>query len=93
MNHIILLCTYNNLLYFSIGKTLGSGYFGNVCKGEMTTNPNTDDTIVVAIKTLNDRATEKDKIKFLQEAAIMAQFNHTNVLKLHGVVVTKTTVS
>ena len=59
----------------------------------MTTNPNTDDTIEVAIKTLNDRATEGDKIKFLQEAAIMAQFDHTNVLKLHGVVVTKTTVS
>ena len=48
-----------------------------------------DDTTEVAVKTLNERATEKDKIKFLQEAAIMAQFDHTNVLKLYGVVVAK----
>ena len=58
----------------------------------MITDPN-EDTIAVAIKTLNDSATEGEKIKFLQEAAVMAQFDHTNVLKLHGVVVTKKTVN
>ena len=28
-----------------------------------------------------------DKVRFLQEAAIMAQFNHTNIIKMHGVVI------
>ena len=43
-------------------------------------------TISVAIKTLNPSASEGDRIKFLQEAAIMGQFFHPNVVKLHGVV-------
>ena len=29
---------------------------------------------------------EDAKVKFLQEAAIMGQFSHSNVVKLHGVV-------
>ena len=28
----------------------------------------------------------KDKLRFLQEVAIMCQFDHQNVIKLHGVV-------
>ena len=40
----------------------------------------------VAVKTLTDEAEETEKVKFLQEAAIMGQFHHPNVLKLHGVV-------
>ena len=37
----------------------------------------------VAVKTLTDLA---NTVKFLQEAAIMAQFRHPNVIRLHGVV-------
>ncbi len=40
----------------------------------------------VAVKRLKPKATEKDKVKFLQEAAIMGQFLHPNVIKLQGVV-------
>ena len=40
----------------------------------------------VAIKTLKDSATEVEKVKFLQEAAINGQFHHRNVIKLYGVV-------
>ena len=40
----------------------------------------------VAVKTLKANAPEADKVKFLQEAAIMGQFLHPNVLKLQGVV-------
>ena len=40
----------------------------------------------VAVKTLNTDASDKDKLRFLQEAAIMCQFDHQNVIKLHGVV-------
>ena len=42
--------------------------------------------IEVAMKTLNPGAEEVDKVKFLQEAAIMGQFDHPNVVKLYGVV-------
>ena len=40
----------------------------------------------VAVKTLNSSASDKDRLRFLQEAAIMCQFDHQNVIKLHGVV-------
>ena len=39
----------------------------------------------VALKSLN-KTTEQDKVKFLQEAAIMAQFRNVNVLQLYGIV-------
>lgn len=42
--------------------------------------------IDVAVKTLKTGSTEIDKVKFLQEAAISGQFQHQNVVKLHGVV-------
>ena len=42
--------------------------------------------IEVAVKTLKEGAGEGDKVKFLQEAAIMGQFSHPNVVKLYGVV-------
>ena len=40
----------------------------------------------VAIKVLSDPLDEINKVKFLQEAAIMSQFRHPNVIKLYGVV-------
>ena len=44
------------------------------------------DPIQVAVKTLNSNCSELDKVKFLREAAIMGQFQHSNVVQLHGVV-------
>ena len=38
------------------------------------------------MKQLQLSASEEDRVKFLQEAAIMGQFFHPNVVKLHGVV-------
>lgn len=49
--------------------------------------------IQVAVKLLKQGATETDKVKFLQEAAIMAQFSHPNVVSLYGVVNKTDTVS
>ena len=40
----------------------------------------------VALKNLKEGSGEQDKVKFLQEAAIMAQFIHPNIVTLHGVV-------
>ena len=42
--------------------------------------------IKVALKLLKKGSSETDKVKFLQEAAIMAQFKHPNVVSLYGVV-------
>ena len=39
-----------------------------------------------AIKMLQDEAAEAERVKFLQEAAIMGQFHHPNVVTLYGVV-------
>lgn len=42
--------------------------------------------IKVAVKMLKEDASENDKVKFLQEAAINGQFYHKNVVKLLGVI-------
>ena len=66
-------------------KLLGAGQFGKVHQGEwIATELKNKES--VAIKTLRREAGEGDKIKFLQEAAIMGQFSHPNVVKLYGVV-------
>ena len=47
-----------------------------------------DDKIVeeeVAVKTMENGANEEDRVKFLQEAAIMGQFNHPNIVRLLGI--------
>ncbi|CAI8022489.1 Tyrosine-protein kinase isoform SRK4 [Geodia barretti] len=59
---------------------LGCGQFGSVNKAQWT---NGRRQTTVAVKTLTDSA---NTVKFLQEAAIMAQFRHPNILTLHGVV-------
>ena len=68
-----------------ITEMIGSGQFGKVHQGEWTM-PGSEDKVDVAVKTLKEGASEEDKVKFLQEAAIMGQFSHPNVVKLYGVV-------
>ena len=63
---------------------MGSGQFGFVEKGVWLRNGSS--SLEVALKTLSERSSELDKVKFLQEAAIMAQFRHPNVVTLYGVV-------
>ena len=70
-------------MHCSIIEHLGAGQFGTVNKGLWQSHYGTEQ---VAIKTLQPNASETDKVKFLQEAAIMGQFLHPNVVKLHGVV-------
>ena len=74
-----------SLFIFRLTKLLGAGQFGKVHQGEWTA-PGSKDTVDVAVKTLKEGASEEDKVKFLQEAAIMGQFSHPNVVKLYGVV-------
>ncbi|KAL5475522.1 hypothetical protein EMCRGX_G025349 [Ephydatia muelleri] len=63
---------------------LGSGHFGGV---QVAVWNGPKGKCEVAIKTLNPSSIKpEDKIKFLQEAAIMAQFKHPNVIQLYGIV-------
>ena len=64
-------------------RHLGSGQFGTVKKG-VWQSP--EGSVEVAVKQLKLGATEVDRVKFLQEAAIMGQFYHPNVVQLHGVI-------
>ena len=69
---------------------LGSGQFGTVNKGvwQSPSGP-----VHVAIKTSNGNTGENHKINFLQEAAIMGQFHHPNIVQLYGVVLMSDPVS
>jgi serine/threonine protein kinase len=69
----------------SLKSTLGAGQFGTVHKGEWVASEG-GEKIEVAVKTLKEGAGEEDKVKFLQEAAIMGQFSHPNVIQLYGIV-------
>ena len=78
------MCIINVMIICRITGELGSGEFGIVTHGKWT--PSSDKEVEVAIKTLNSDASDKDRLRFIQEAAIMCQFDHENVVKLHGVV-------
>jgi len=66
---------------------LGSGHFGKVDRGLWKSSKNNSIVPVeVALKSLTEGASDVNEVKFLQEAAIMAQFEHPNVVSLYGVV-------
>lgn len=63
---------------------LGSGQFGTVEQGIWTWGRLKTD---VALKSLNSQnASDSDRVKFLQEAVLMAQFKHPNIIMMYGVV-------
>ena len=68
---------------FRLLEKLSSGQFGEVCKAVWSISGATKE---LAIKTLRAELPEEEKVRFLQEAAIMGQFSHPNVVKLYGVV-------
>ena len=74
---------YNFQTHCSILEELGSGEFGQVCKAVWSISGATKE---LAVKTLRPELPDEEKVRFLQEAAIMGQFSHPNVVKLYGVV-------
>ena len=73
-------------LYPRLLNEVGSGAFGVVRRGIWSVEGEERE---VAVKSLADGSTEEKRIRFLQEAAIMGQFKHPNVVTLHGVVMEK----
>ena len=70
----------------NIESVIGDGEFGDVCKGTLKINYR---VIPVAIKTLKNASSEKNKHDFFHEASAMGQFTHANVIYLYGVTLTK----
>lgn len=62
---------------------MGSGQFGTVNKAVWKSRSG---EVEVAVKMIKAGASETEKVKFLQEAAINGQFHHPNVVKLLGMV-------
>ena len=55
---------------YRLTKQLGAGQFGGIHQGEWTA-PRSERRVNVAAKMLKEGTSEQDKIKFLQEAAII----------------------
>ena len=75
-----MICNFESC---RINKILGSGQFGEVSKGTWQSPMGPLD---VAVKQLQQAASNEEKVRFLQEAAINGQFRHPNVVQLMGVV-------
>ncbi|XP_018911355.2 focal adhesion kinase 1 isoform X1 [Bemisia tabaci] len=66
-----------------LGEIIGQGQFGDVHKGVYKLRP--DNSVPVAIKTCKVDADLATAERFLEEAYIMQQFDHSHIIKLIGV--------
>ena len=73
----------NTAFSHRVQHVLGAGNFGEVNKGKWQCEQG---SVEVAVKTLKAGSSEEDTVRFLQEAAIMGQFRHPNIVELLGVV-------
>ena len=73
-----------------IHEELGNGQYGVVNRGVWSVE---EEEREVAVKSPTDGSTEEKRIEFLQEAAIIGQFRHPNVLALCGIAMTREPVS
>ena len=73
--------TYTN--FSRMLEQVGSGEYGRVYRAEWSISGATKE---IAVKTLRAGSSEEEKVRFLQEAAIMGQFSHLCIVRLYGVV-------
>ncbi|KAG5669147.1 hypothetical protein PVAND_017042 [Polypedilum vanderplanki] len=67
-------------------QELGFGSFGMVYEGLIKDFHQPGNDVRCAIKTVNESATDKERINFLNEASVMKQFDTSHVVRLLGVV-------
>nr|XP_033810985.1 ephrin type-A receptor 10 isoform X1 [Geotrypetes seraphini] len=67
-----------------IERILGTGEFGEVCKGCLKLPSKRE--LPVAIKTLRAGCSDKQRRAFVAEASIMGQFDHPNIIRLEGII-------
>lgn len=65
---------------------LGQGSFGMVYEGIIKDLKRAGEELRCAIKTVNESATDKERLSFLNEASVMKQFDTHHVVHLLGVV-------
>ena len=72
---------------------LGSGQFGTVYRGQWRKRAEDDpepesqsEIMEVAVKLMEKGASAEERVKFLQEAAIMGQFKHPYILQILGII-------
>ena len=92
--------TVNSHLYLCavfccrLREYLGSGQFGTVKCGVWSPSlPKSNPGVEVAVKSLDGGLTEEERVKFLQEAVIMGQFKHPNIIRVIGIITTSDPVS
>ena len=66
-----------------LGEALGAGEFGDVYRGEWQS---TTGCMEVAVKVSKASLKPNERVKLLQEAAVMGQFLHPHVVRLCGVI-------
>lgn len=80
----------NISLHYRMKDHLGSGQFGTVYSGMWNKSVGTDsdyevgEVLKVAVKSMKSGASEEERTKFLQEAAIMGQFKNPYILQILG---------
>ena len=78
--------------YYRFLGIIGSGAFGTVHKGIWHHSKVESNHLVekeVAVKSIKDVNNEEESCKFLQEAAIMGQFKHANIIHMYGIIRTQ----
>jgi serine/threonine protein kinase len=85
------LCTHS--FFDRLKEQLGSGQFGTVYRGlwrketEGEGEVDGDEAVMeVAVKSLVKEASERERVTFLREAAIMGQFNHPYLVKILAII-------
>uniref|UniRef100_A0A3Q3WJB8 receptor protein-tyrosine kinase n=1 Tax=Mola mola TaxID=94237 RepID=A0A3Q3WJB8_MOLML len=73
-----------------IERIVHTGDFGEVCRGCLKLPSKRE--LPVAIKTLRAGCSDKQRRSFLSEAGILGQFDHSNIIRLEGVITTGNTM-
>lgn len=93
LQHVGLFCLS---LALGVSRSIGivtpvcpsppAGDFGEVCRGCLKLPSKRE--LPVAIKTLRAGCSDKQRRSFLSEAGILGQFDHSNIIRLEGVITT-----